>query len=135
MKGIYCLFIHLPKDTHIEIGKLGRLFFPQGVYIYVGSALNNMEKRITRHKKKDKKMHWHIDYFLQHATITNTLTIETQDKLECSIAQLISLIPRVQEIPHFGSSDCHCTSHLFHFPVPPDTPTVPHSGYIHIPKK
>ncbi len=116
MKGIYCLFIHLQKDTHIKIGSLGRLFFPQGFYIYVGSALNNLEKRIQRHRKKDKKMHWHIDYFLQHATITNILTIETGDKLECSIAHLLSLIPSVQEIPNFGSSDCQCPSHLFYFP-------------------
>jgi len=118
MKGIYCLFIYLQKDTHITVGSLGRLFFPQGFYIYVGSALNNLEKRIQRHTKKDKKMHWHIDYFLQHATITNTLTIETQDKLECSIAHLLSLIPSAQEIPHFGSSDCQCPSHLFYFPSP-----------------
>ena len=115
MKGTYCLFIHLQKDIHITVGRLGCLFFPQGVYIYVGSALNNLEKRIQRHRKKDKKMHWHIDYFLQHATITNILTIETGDKLECSIAHLLSLIPSVQEIPNFGSSDCQCTSHLFYF--------------------
>jgi len=116
MKGIYCLFIHLQKDKHITVGRLGCLFFSQGFYIYVGSGLNNLEKRIQRHRKKDKKMHWHIDYFLQHATIINVLTIETGDKLECSIARLLSLIPSVQEIPHFGSSDCHCTSHLFYFP-------------------
>ena len=116
MKGTYCLLINLNKDMNIDIGKLGNIFFPRGFYIYVGSALNNMEKRIQRHTQKTgKKMHWHIDYFLQHATITGTVQIETEKKLECTIAYLLSILPTSREIPHFGSSDCRCKSHLFHF--------------------
>ncbi len=114
MKGTYCLILMLHKDKQIRIGKLGRIQFTKGIYIYVGSALVNMEKRLERHRRQEKKMHWHIDYFLRYASITDIVKIESQDKLECSIARLISLLPFSRPISHFGCSDCSCQTHLFY---------------------
>lgn len=115
MKGTYCLILMLHKDKQITIGKLGKIQFPKGIYIYVGSALANMEKRIERHLRQDKKMHWHIDYFLRHACIEDIAKIESPDRIECSLAHLISYLPYSRSIPRFGSSDCSCPSHLFYW--------------------
>ena len=118
MKGTYCLILLLPEDTNITIGQLGTLHFYKGYYTYVGSALLNMEKRLQRHIANTKKVHWHIDYFLEHARIIDIAYIESSEKLECSLARIISALPFSHSIPHFGSSDCSCPSHLFYFSSP-----------------
>ena len=62
-KGVYVLIIHLSQERDIVVGKLGELSFKKGYYAYVGSALGGLEGRIKRHFRKEKKAHWHIDYF------------------------------------------------------------------------
>jgi Uri superfamily endonuclease len=68
-KGIYQLLIYLPKSAWIVIGKKGRFKFPKGYYVYTGSALNGLGKRIERHLRREKKHFWHIDYLLDFASI------------------------------------------------------------------
>ena len=111
MKGIYCLIIFLDKDKSINIGKR-IIFFPKGFYCYVGSALNSLKKRIERHYKKNKKMHWHIDYFLKEAAIIDIKT--TNNKNECRLSRKISKLAD-SAIKGFGSSDCKCLTHLYYF--------------------
>lgn len=43
--------------------------------MYVGSAKANLTKRIERHKRKRKKMHWHLDYFRGHCAMIAGLPI------------------------------------------------------------
>lgn len=112
MKGTYCLLINLNKSRRIKIGKLGTYYFPKGNYVYVGSGMNNIEKRVARHKSKQKKNHWHIDYLLNHARITNTIMIPAIKKNECEISKLISTKETVRK---FGSTDCKCRTHLHYF--------------------
>ena len=113
MKGVYVLLIKLNKKRKIKIGKRGVFCFPAGRYIYVGSAMNNLEKRIERHKSRKKRMHWHIDYFLKYANIINVLKIETKRKIECSLASKIKGEIIAEK---FGSMDCKCKSHFFLLP-------------------
>jgi len=46
MKGIYGLLLKLPRDDEFEIGKLGRVKFKSGYYVYIGSALGSLKARI-----------------------------------------------------------------------------------------
>ncbi|AIC15166.1 GIY-YIG nuclease family protein [Nitrososphaera viennensis] len=65
MKGVYVLLMHIGRPAIARTGSLGRLHFEKGVYAYVGSALNGLEPRISRHLSKRKEnMHWHIDYLI-----------------------------------------------------------------------
>ena len=116
MKGIYVLLINIKKDLSIHIGKLGIIRFRKGFYIYIGSAQNNLERRISRHIRTNKtrktKLRWHIDYFLQHARIKKIFVVFDK-RCECHVA--MTLIKHgFKYIPNFGSSDCKCPSHLFH---------------------
>ena len=111
MKGSYILVINLKEKKSIQIGKLGKIIFEKGLYIYVGSALNGLEQRINRHLRKNKKKHWHIDYFLEFANIVDIFYKESQTREECNIA--IELDKYLASIPGFGCSDCKCKSHLF----------------------
>ena len=112
MNGTYLLVIHLQKKSSIIIGALGRIKFQQGYYIYVGSALNGLDQRIQRHLRKQKKIHWHIDYLLKHAVIIDVFYKESKVREECNIAK--KLDGQLFSIPGFGCTDCRCKSHLFY---------------------
>jgi len=111
MKGSYVLLIQLPEAHTITIGSLKAIHFPGGYYAYVGSAMGGVKSRLSHHLKRSKKPRWHIDYLLQKAPITGIITCETEDRVECTIAQ--ALKAKFDSIPGFGSSDCNCPSHLF----------------------
>ena len=112
MKGCYVLLIELKKNQDIDIGKLGNISFRKGFYIYIGSAMNGLENRIERHLRKDKKFHWHIDYFLEKTKILQIFYKENNKKEECKIAEIFN--QNFFSIPNFGCSDCSCKSHLFY---------------------
>jgi Uri superfamily endonuclease len=116
-KGTYALVLHLERKEEITIGKLGTVTFPAGYYLYVGSALGpgGLEARLARHRRRDKKLHWHIDYLLEHAQLVEVWSAATADKLECLWAQVARELPDSEvTVPGFGSSDCRCPSHLIY---------------------
>lgn len=109
MKGAYVLLIGLPKSAEIQVGHLGKIEFKTGFYAYVGSALGGLEARISRHLRKEKKIHWHIDYLLTQARVKE---VYVDYRKECDIVKkLADYFPCVRG---FGSSDCDCESHLFY---------------------
>jgi Uri superfamily endonuclease len=106
----------LDNTTEITIGKLGRFIFPAGHYLYFGSAMNGLRARITRHLKSEKRLHWHIDYFLQKAMIVDIWYVESEERLECRLCQEAMRLPGAGvPVKGFGSSDCRCKSHLLYF--------------------
>ena len=136
--GVYVMVMHLDHDLDLEIGSKGMMHFNAGYYMYVGSAKANLTKRIERHKRKRKKMHWHLDYFRGHCEMIAAVPIRTSGlpleswslthepypsmpsmpdpdievSVECALADAVGAIAE-WEVPKFGSSDCYCTSHLF----------------------
>ena len=112
MKGSYILLIKLSENKTIKYGLKKKNYFKKGFYVYIGSALNNIENRINRHLKSKKKLHWHIDYFLKHSKILYIFYKESNYKEECIIAELFK--KKFLSIDGFGSSDCKCNSHLFY---------------------
>ena len=114
MKGAYCLIIKLKKDSSIKIGVLGNIKFKKGLYCYVGSALNNLEKRVQRHLSSNKKCYWHIDYLLlnKNSSIKKIFYKQSSKREECNIARFV-LKNSISSIAKFGCSDCNCKSHLF----------------------
>jgi sugar fermentation stimulation protein A len=111
-RGSYLLILRMDHSMALDIGHLGRLTFQKGYYLYVGSAMRNLGARIQRHLRKTKKQHWHIDYLLAHTSKVIPLPIRSSQRDECEIARAISSIMRLGP-PGFGSSDCHCQTHLF----------------------
>ena len=113
MKGAYCLLISVNKNTISKIGALGKLSFKKGNYVYVGSAMNSLEKRIQRHLCSKKKIFWHIDYLLsnKNVKIKKVFYKESAKKEECDIAKKVA--KNGVAVKKFGCSDCKCKSHLF----------------------
>ena len=115
MKGVYILLAFLAKDTRLKTGALGEVHFKKGFYAYSGSAMGGLEQRIRRHLRKNKKLHWHIDYLLNHAEIKMIAIRKTDRKSdECAAARRLLSLGGVP-VDGFGSSDCSCNAHLLFF--------------------
>ncbi len=113
-RGSYLLVLNLEKEQILSIGSLGAIFFPEGFYLYVGSAMTHLSKRVERHRRIRKKFHWHIDYLRAVAQLHAILAIRSSDKIECSLAKALSALSQ-WTVANFGCSDCSCKSHLFGF--------------------
>ena len=120
-KGSYILLIRLSKKRKIQVGNLGKACFPQGIYLYTGSAMNGLRGRLSHHLRKiNKKSRWHIDYLLKcpEAQIKKILIRPSHMREECRHNQRIATLPGASVIlKGFGASDCSsgCASHLAYF--------------------
>jgi len=115
------LMIALEVGLRLRIGRLGIHSLPPGYYVYVGSALGGLSSRLRRHLRSEKRLHWHIDYLLQQAAVSQIWYALGPDRLECKWNAILRNLPgATASIPKFGASDCRCSSHLTRFrTIPP----------------
>lgn len=112
-KGSYVLVVRLQQALEVRVGKIGLLEFPEGYYLYFGSALNGLDGRIQRHLRADKILKWHIDYLTSVAPVTEVWSIADDARWECVWAQLaLNQAGVTAPAKGFGSSDCKCHTHL-----------------------
>ena len=111
-RGSYLLILSLKQNRKIDVGKLGRVHFRKGFYIYVGSAMANLSKRMERHRHLRKHHHWHIDELRAVAEFHSVLAIRSSERFECEVARAMSEVVEWSS-PGFGSTDCSCETHLF----------------------
>jgi Uri superfamily endonuclease len=117
IRGSYCLCIRVEEERDIRIGALGVIAFPKGRYVYVGSALNSLFPRLSRHlrtsKGEGRVVHWHIDHLLREPGVEIEAIYATDwvVRMECEIAAKIAEVG--EPVPRFGCSDCTCQSHLY----------------------
>jgi Uri superfamily endonuclease len=105
-------------DNTIEIGRLGNFNFPKGYYAYAGSALGpgGLTSRIRHHLNPAYRAHWHVDYLRRKAVPEETWVCEQKKKREHQWASLLKNMKGSAALASgFGSSDCTCKTHLFHF--------------------
>lgn len=119
--GTYILVIQVGEEQDIVVGSLGRMRFRAGYYLYVGSALAGLGARLARHLRREKALHWHIDYLLEHGRIEEIWYRLGSQRLECAWAGAMEGLPGVSA-PHsrFGASDCSCHTHLYYSPARPE---------------
>lgn len=117
-RGAYLVVLHLPENRSIAVGGLGTRVFDAGYYTYVGSAMNGLEARMGRHRRKHKRMHWHVDYLRAAADLVDILPIRSSVRLECEMASALQSLARYA-VPGFGCTDCSCDAHLFYTPESP----------------
>jgi sugar fermentation stimulation protein A len=117
--GAYALILRNKRQKNIEIGRLGKIHFDEGYYVYIGSALGSLDARIRRHTLKRKKQFWHIDYISPSVMeLERTLPIRRKDRIESDLAKRVSRLCD-RNVKGFGSSDSTESSHLFYFRDPP----------------
>jgi Uri superfamily endonuclease len=96
--------------VRVQIGRLGEFCFAAGCYVYTGSARRNLEQRIARHLRCEKRLRWHIDYLLAAPGVRIT-GVERSPDGECELNRRSA---GTMPVPGFGASDCRqgCGSHL-----------------------
>jgi sugar fermentation stimulation protein A len=113
--GLYVVSMRLPARRRLDVGLLGNLTLEPGYYLYAGSARRALSRRIARHLRLRKRFHYHIDYLRAVCDDVRAFPIRASDLTECGLAREVERISSGC-IERFGSSDCRCRSHLFHFP-------------------
>jgi len=114
-KGAYLLLLENKDEQDIEIGKLGQIKFHTGFYVYVGSGISNLEKRVKHHQLKKKSYHYHIDYVTPDCMkIKKVFLIRSAKKKESEIAKSVEKVCDYY-VKDFGCSDTKENSHLFFF--------------------
>lgn len=111
MKAVYAVFFRLESEKEIEIGAMGTRNFQPGIYVYVGSAMNSVEKRVERHFSETENLHWHIDYFSSEAEPFDYFVLPEVSEYECVLAEVLEEIG--EPMDEIGSTDCECGAHLF----------------------
>jgi sugar fermentation stimulation protein A len=111
-RGSYLLILRVPRAMRLSVGRLGMVTLTPGFYVYVGSAMGGLERRMARHRRIAKRPHWHIDALRAVAEFRSVLAIRASTRLECDIARALRAIGE-WSIPGFGSTDCRCETHLF----------------------
>ncbi len=108
--------IRLFKGRRIRVSRIGVFDFPAGFYAYIGSAQNNLESRIKRHMRSEKRFYWHIDYLLKYGQVIHVYKFAGKKDKECVLSHKISNLNNASiNVKGFGSSDCSCASHLYFF--------------------
>jgi len=124
-KGTYVLIILVSEAITTVVGQLGKQELHSGYYSYVGSATGgrsvDLQSRVSRHLRKEKTKHWHIDYLLSEdaARIVSIIVIPSDENVECEVNQRIrDELNAKTTVKKFGASDCtkKCGSHLLYFP-------------------
>ena len=62
--GTYVLILQSLRTGKAQIGRWREIALYPGFYLYVGSAFGpgGVRARVSRHYRKTKQHHWHIDY-------------------------------------------------------------------------
>jgi Uri superfamily endonuclease len=111
----YLLVLLNHRQRSVQVGKLGRLHFAPGYYVYVGSGGSNVLKRVKRHMRPTKPLRWHLDYITsgpRRMRPFDSYVMPQRD--ECDLARHLGL--NLEVVRGFGSSDCRCPGHLYHAP-------------------
>jgi sugar fermentation stimulation protein A len=109
--GCYLLQMNLGESVAVRVGALGEMSFAAGRYLYVGRALRALPARIARHRRREKRLRWHIDYFLA-VSVLEAIHVTTCTDEE-AIAFALLGHSDMEVIDGFGASDSRCSGHLF----------------------
>lgn len=114
--GVYQLWLRLPANLRVTVGRLGRFTFPAGVYIYSGRASRGLKARVSRHANGGEHKHWHIDHLLVHPRVRleRVVLASLDPQMECVVNQALGR-EATCVAPGFGASDCKngCPAHLW----------------------
>jgi len=116
--GTYALLLEATAIQDLPIGNLGVLHMTPGIYAYVGSALGpgGLAARIERHARREKMLHWHIDYLRAETRLVAVWFARGTRHRECHWSKILERAAGAQiPLDGFGSSDCRCRSHLQYF--------------------
>jgi Uri superfamily endonuclease len=125
-KGAYALVLRLEEPIRLDRPRTAGTRLTPGWYVYAGSARGpgGIRARLSRHFRREKTLHWHIDQLTVQAADLAALALGGGDECDL-VARLSESTALAMAAPGFGSSDCRrCESHLLRFDGVRPTPVV-----------
>ncbi|MBW2411665.1 MAG: GIY-YIG nuclease family protein [Deltaproteobacteria bacterium] len=120
--GTYAIVLKSASECSIRVGKLGMLRVQVGYYVYVGSAFGpgGLAARVAHHQRTSHRSRWHIDYLRSATEICEMwYTFDPGPREHQWAETLAAASESTMPFPGFGSSDCNCLTHLYHFKSKP----------------
>jgi Uri superfamily endonuclease len=117
VSGAYVLVLGCRRARTIRVGRRGEVRLRVGWYVYAGSAFGpgGLRARVGHHLRPAARPHWHIDY-LRAAVRLAAVWYSRGRRCEHEWAARIAAVPGAAVLLRgFGSSDCGCETHLYHF--------------------
>ncbi len=112
--GAYLLAIDIARPLPLTIPTLTSAVLPAGWYVYAGNTggRGGIRARVTRHLRRGKPAHWHVDRLTEAAAAI--LAMAFAGGHECMLVQALLARPRFHApVAGFGSTDCRvCPAHL-----------------------
>jgi Uri superfamily endonuclease len=119
LRGAYALIAELGCCLAVAPAGKPAVVLEPGFYLYAGSALGagGIVARLSRHFRRGKALHWHIDRLTEAAASLSAHAFPAG--CECAIVKKFLRMDGVGvPVPGFGSSDCRrCPSHLLQLPA------------------
>jgi Uri superfamily endonuclease len=118
LPGTYALLLLSSSHRSVLIGNLGTLRIKPGFYVYIGSAFGpgGLKARIGHHRKDSGRPHWHLDYLRRYLGLDEIwYTCDPEHREHQWVTILSQNRKAAVPLAGFGSSDCHCESHLYYF--------------------
>ena len=115
LPGTYALILESRVEGEIAVGRLGRLHLAPGWYVYVGSAFGpgGLRARCAHHRRPAPNPHWHIDYLRAFTRVHEVwYTVDSRPREHQWAEHMRGARGARVPLPGFGSTDCHCPSHL-----------------------
>lgn len=115
--GTYVLVLDLPEEQRLLIGRLGSFSFPEGTYLYFGSASGpgGLQARIRHHMGVSNRPFWHLDHLRPYTCVRACFFSVSTQPLECIWQRKASQVYKpIYPARKFGASDCRsgCFAHL-----------------------
>ncbi len=107
-RGTYAVVLKIDRD--VEISRPSVQILPEGLYAYVGSAMNSLTGRLRRHLSKGKKIHWHIDQLTEVGEVVFIVGFVGK-RVERELSVFLS--NSFEVVKGFGSSDIGTSGNLF----------------------
>jgi Uri superfamily endonuclease len=133
--GTYALVLECHQDGPVSIGRLGALELQRGFYVYVGSAFGpgGLAARIRHHRQVASRPHWHIDYLRPVCDLVAVWFTTDSTRHEHSWAEAVARLAGAgMPMPGFGSRDCECETHLYHFDGMPSVGAFRQPGQVEL---
>lgn len=124
--GSYVVTLGLREGERVRVGALGWGTLSAGYYLYAGSAFGSggLRARLSRHLAGGRTLRWHVDYLRRECLPVMAWFQPQSTPLEHEWARLLGRGRTLTMAwPGFGTSDCHCPTHLFYCQQSPSLQT------------
>lgn len=113
-RGTFGLLLEVASDRTLEVGSLGDVRFPEGVYAYAGQAKRGFARRVDRLEEADSRARRHVDRVVDEAADREAVRFPGAVDA-CELATHLARDPDSLPVIGFGATGCTCLTHLHGF--------------------